>query len=94
MVKVLPDPVCPYVMMVTLKPASAASSSWVMPHARSTSACHSNYTLKTDPCFRSHVCYVLFMYLQAGKGNVVFVQLLGMPTLLQDLEYFSILTDD
>mmetsp|Transcript_20232 Transcript_20232/g.44124 ORF Transcript_20232/g.44124 Transcript_20232/m.44124 type:complete len:240 (+) Transcript_20232:999-1718(+) len=38
MVKVLPDPVCPYANTVTLYPDSAASSSWGTPHRCSTSA--------------------------------------------------------
>lgn len=34
----MPDPVCPNAMTVALKPSSAASSSWLMPHRRMTSA--------------------------------------------------------
>ena len=41
---VLPLPVWPYTMMVTLKPDSAASMSCLMPHIRMTSTCGECFT--------------------------------------------------
>ena len=56
---VLPLPVWPYTMMVTLKPDSAASMSCVMPHMRMTSTCRGGRAARMSilgscsKCFRS-----------------------------------------
>ena len=82
---VLPLPVWPYTMMVTLKPDSAASMSCVMPHMRMTSTCKVNagssvcYSTSTTICIWDSLLFVICCQKLQGVTAVERSHTSGLP---------------